>query len=84
MTVNFIASAFEKMGEYPKSVRLMLDIFTNESVGYAYLDFYDPESVMTRLNGKIIPNTRPVSNLVFLFFFINLCSHPKFKAFVCR
>jgi len=61
MTESFITSAFQKMGEYPKNVKLMRNINTGDITGYAYVDFYDSVSVMHKLNGKYIPGTNPVS-----------------------
>lgn len=66
MTESFITGAFQKMGEYPKNVKLMRNKNTGETAGYAFVDFYDPVSVMHKLNGKYIPGTNPVS-LQFLF-----------------
>jgi len=62
MTESFITGAFQKMGEYPKNVKLMRNKNTGETAGYAFVDFYDPVSVMHKLNGKYIPGTNPVSN----------------------
>lgn len=71
MTESFITGAFQKMGEYPKNVKLMRNKNTGETAGYAFVDFYDPVSVMHKLNGKYIPGTSPVSlPLVFLIFLI--------------
>jgi len=61
MTESFITSAFQKMGEYPQNVKLMCNKNTWEITGYAFVDFYDPVSVMQKLNGKYIPGTIPVS-----------------------
>lgn len=60
MTESFITGAFQKMGEYPKNVKLMRNKNTGETAGYAFVDFYDPVSVMHKLNGKYIPGTNPV------------------------
>jgi len=62
MTESFIIGAFQKMGEYPKNVKLMRNKNTGETAGYAFVEFYDPISVMHKLNGKYIPDTNPVSN----------------------
>ncbi|CAI6344875.1 unnamed protein product [Macrosiphum euphorbiae] len=59
MTESFITGAFQKMGEYPKNVKLMRNKNTGETAGYAFVDFYDPVSVMHKLNGKYIPGTNP-------------------------
>ncbi|XP_050540845.1 tRNA selenocysteine 1-associated protein 1-like [Daktulosphaira vitifoliae] len=59
MTESFITAAFQKMGEYPKNVKLMRNKNTGETAGYAFVDFYDPVSVMHKLNGKYIPGTNP-------------------------
>ncbi|XP_060860100.1 tRNA selenocysteine 1-associated protein 1-like [Metopolophium dirhodum] len=59
MTESFITGAFQKMGEYPKNVKLIRNKNTGENAGYAYVDFYDPVSVMQKLNGKYIPGTNP-------------------------
>ncbi|XP_001947545.2 tRNA selenocysteine 1-associated protein 1-like [Acyrthosiphon pisum] len=59
MTESFITSAFQKMGEYPKNVKLVRDKHTGENAGYAYVDLYDPVSVMKKLNGKYIPGANP-------------------------
>jgi len=59
MTESFIMGAFQKMGEYPKNVKLMRNKNTGETTGYAFVDFYDPVSVMHKLNGKYIPGTNP-------------------------
>jgi len=68
MSESFITGAFQKMGEYPKNVKLMRNKNTGETAGYAFVDFYDPVSVMHKLNGKYIPGTNPVSsNFIFYF-----------------
>jgi len=72
MTESFITGAFQKMGEYPKNVKLMRNKNTGETAGYAFVDFYDPVSVMHKLNGKYIPGTNPVSNL---FFIVPFCQN---------
>ncbi|XP_025193524.1 tRNA selenocysteine 1-associated protein 1-like [Melanaphis sacchari] len=59
MTESFITDAFKKMGEYPKNVKLMHNKNTGKTAGYAFVDFYDPVSVMHKLNGKYIPDTNP-------------------------
>ncbi|KAL5245442.1 hypothetical protein ACI65C_012852 [Semiaphis heraclei] len=59
MSESFITGAFQKMGEYPKNVKLMRNKNTGETAGYAFVDFYDPVSVMHKLNGKYIPGTNP-------------------------
>ncbi|XP_060877747.1 tRNA selenocysteine 1-associated protein 1-like [Metopolophium dirhodum] len=59
MTESFITGAFQKMGEYPKNVKLMRNKNTGETAGYAFVDFYDPVSIMHKLNGKYIPGTNP-------------------------
>ncbi|KAL5237927.1 hypothetical protein ACI65C_005337 [Semiaphis heraclei] len=59
MSENFITGAFERMGEYPKNVKLMPNKNTGETAGYAFVDFYDPVNVIHKLNGKFIPGTNP-------------------------
>ncbi|VVC44685.1 RNA recognition motif domain [Cinara cedri] len=59
MTESFITGAFQKMGEYPKNVKLMRNKNTGETAGYAFVDFYDPVSVLHKLNGKYIPGSNP-------------------------
>jgi len=61
MTESFITGAFQKMGEFPMNVKLIRNKNTGENAGYAYADFYNPLSVMQKLNGKYIPGTNPVS-----------------------
>lgn len=73
MTESFITGAFQKMGEYPKNVKLMRNKNTGETAGYAFVDFYDPVSIMHKLNGKFIPGTNPVSyHLYYPFVFLIL------------
>jgi len=69
MTESFITGAFQKMGEYPKNVKLMRSKNTGETAGYAFVDFYDPVSVMHKLNGKYIPDTNPVSCIFYFELF---------------
>lgn len=78
MTESFITGAFQKMGEYPKNVKLMRNKNTGETAGYAFVDFYDPVSVMHKLNGKYIPGTNPVS-LPFVFLISFLVFSPHYK-----
>lgn len=61
MDKDFIINAFKKMGEHPISVKLMRDKYTNE-IGYAFVNFYDPTSVIQKLDGLFIPDTYPVSH----------------------
>jgi len=74
MSESFITGAFQKMGEYPKNVKLMRNKNTGETAGYAFVDFYDPVSVMHKLNGKYIPGTNPVSNNFILNFPVHIYS----------
>jgi len=61
MTASFIAGAFQKMGEYPVNVKLLPNKKSGATNFYAFVDFYDPVSVIHKLNGKYIPDSNPVS-----------------------
>jgi len=76
MSKNFITGAFQKMGEYPKNVKLMRNKKTGKTAGYAFVDFYDPVFVMHKLNGKHIPDTNPVSSNFIFYFPIHIHSGP--------
>lgn len=63
MTENFVMTAFTKMGEDPRAVRMMRSKFTGDFAGYCFVTFASPEhalDVMHKLNGKPIPGTNPV------------------------
>lgn len=64
MTESFILSAFQRMGETPVSIKVMRNKYSGEAAGYCFVHFQtDEEAVnaMHKLNGKVIPNTQPVS-----------------------
>jgi len=75
MSENFITGAFQKMGEYPKNIKLMRNKNTDETAGYAFVDFYNPVSVIHKLNGKYIPGTNPVSSNFIFYFPVHI--HPE-------
>lgn len=64
MTENFILTAFQRMGENPRSVKIMRNRITGELMGYCFVHFGDDDEAikaMHKVNGKIIPETNPVS-----------------------
>ena len=64
MTESFILASFQRMGEKPLNVKVMRNKFTGEPAGYCFVHFEnDDEAIdaMHKLNGKVIPNTTPVS-----------------------
>lgn len=61
MDKKFILEAFHKMGEYPISINVVFDKYRRRSVGYAFIEFNDPTSIIQKLDGLIIPNSDPVS-----------------------
>lgn len=63
MTDSFVMDAFLKMGEDPRSVRLMRSKYTGDLAGYCFVTFASPDQaihVMHKLNGKPIPGTNPI------------------------
>ena len=79
MTESFILASFQRMGEKPLNVKVMRNKFTGEPAGYCFVHFEnDDEAIdaMHKLNGKVIPNTTPVSlncylvNTLLIFFYI--------------
>lgn len=70
MTEKFLMNVFHKMGEKPSAVKVMRNRYTGEPVGYGYIYFKtedEVKSALHKLNGKVIPNTAPVSFYLFVF-----------------
>lgn len=61
MDATFLIEAFRKMGEHPIRIKFMFNKYTEVKKNYAFIEFHNAESVIRKLNGKIIPNTHPVS-----------------------
>lgn len=64
MTESFIINSFQRMGDKPINVKIMRNKYTGEPGGYCFVHFHSDDeaaSVLHKLNGKIIPNTNPVS-----------------------
>ena len=64
MNETFVKTAFQKLGEEPQSVKIMRNKFSGEPAGYCFVHFITDEAAlnaMHKLNGKIIPNSNPVS-----------------------
>lgn len=66
MDAPFIIEAFKQMGEHPIRIKFMFNKYTEVKKNYAFIEFYNTESVIKKLNGKIIPNTNPVSHTLIL------------------
>lgn len=71
MDEAFIQSALEQMGESSVvSIKVMKNKFTNEPASYGFINFDSDHHAliaMHRLNGKVVPNTNPVSPILFCF-----------------
>ena len=71
MDEAFLKSALQQVGEYNViSIKVMKNKFTNEPASYGFINFDNDNHALTamhKLNGKIIPNTNPVSYLLNVF-----------------
>ena len=67
MDEAFLKSALQQVGEYNViSIKVMKNKFTNEPASYGFINFDNDNHALTamhKLNGKIVPNTNPVSYL---------------------
>lgn len=70
MDKNFLMEAFHKMGEYPININLIFDKYKRRPVGYAFIEFHDPTSVIQKLDGLIIPDSNPVSYIIINLYFL--------------
>ena len=65
MTEEFLMQGLKMMGEENVvSIKVIKNKFTGEPASYGFINFdSDPHALMAmhKLNGKIIPNTQPVS-----------------------
>jgi RNA recognition motif-containing protein len=65
MDENFLIAACAQLGEYGvRNAKVIRQKFTGKTMGYGFLQFADEASAMetlTKLQGKVIPNTDPVS-----------------------
>lgn len=66
MNEAFIMEAFRRMGESATGVIHKKNKFTGDPAGYCFVQFPTDEmalNAMHKLNGKVVPQTNPVSNL---------------------
>ena len=65
MDEGFLQSSLEQMGEHNVvSIKVMKNKFTGEPASYGFINFDNDNHALTamhKLNGKVIPNTNPVS-----------------------
>ena len=65
MDESFLKSSLEQMGEHNVvSIKVMKNKFTGEPASYGFINFDNDNHAliaMHKLNGKVIPNTNPVS-----------------------
>lgn len=62
MDEDFIRAAYAQMGETAKGCKIIKNRHSGVPAGYCFVEFEDEESArraMLRLNGKMIPNTKP-------------------------
>ena len=71
MDEAFLQSGLEQMGETNVvSIKVMKNKFTGEPASYGFINFDNDHHAliaMHRLNGKVIPNSNPVSFKRFFF-----------------
>ena len=77
MDESFLQSALEKIGQNNViSIKVMRNKFTGEPASYGFVNFdNDHQALMAmhKLNGKVVPNTNPVSTThLYLYQFFNL------------
>ena len=87
MTESFILSAFHRMGESPISIKVMRNKYSGEPAGYCFVHFQTDEEAVNalhKLSGKMIPNTQPVSQCLFLSINISRCVYVRvYESILC-
>ena len=75
MDEGFLKSGLESMGEMNViSIKVMKNKITGEPASYGFINFDNDHHAliaMHRLNGKVIPNSNPVS--LFLYTLFEMC-----------
>lgn len=67
MTEDFLMRAFELMGEKPEAIKVMRNKHTGLPAGFGFCQFRDEKQAMEvlhKLNGKVIPYSQPVSDII--------------------
>lgn len=67
MNEAFIMEAFRRMGESATGVIHKKNKFTGDPAGYCFVQFPTDEmalNAMHKLNGKVVPQTNPVSTVI--------------------